>query len=223
MLREEGQFSAPQSEIRVFMNAGVGDDEVGRSLRQGLSSQGINTEGVLAIKGEETGACTVVVDVDTRESQMIAYDGPRIIYKPGDVDHLESLTGSIAAKPDLLMMTLEIPREVIEHLLETAARAGVDTVLNPSPKTYLVAEAYTNVTHLILNESETAAICDCTLEDLESSEIQRSSAVKLLGRGVQNVVLTLGQRGAFYAAKNGQHGHVSAERDIDVRDTTGAG
>ena len=212
-----------QSDIRVFMNAAVGDDDNGKTLRQNLQSNGVDTKGVVTIEGEATGACTVMVDIRTKASRMIAYDGPRLKYKPRDPSRIDSLTGGTGEKPDLLIVGLEVPREVIEPLLLTAAKADVDTILNPSPVTYIETETYAHVTHLILNEVETADLSGCSIEDLKSVEVQKSSAEKFIRKGVKNVVLTLGENGAYYATHNGESGYVIAEKGINVKDTTGAG
>lgn len=48
------------------------------------------------------------------------------------------------------------------------------------------------------------------------------TALKILAKGIENLVITLGARGAYYLSKNEQKGFVPALK-VDVVDTTAAG
>lgn len=44
-----------------------------------------------------------------------------------------------------------------------------------------------------------------------------------MSRGVKNVVITLGDKGAYFATDNGMDGYVDAAKAVNPKDTTGAG
>ena len=46
---------------------------------------------------------------------------------------------------------------------------------------------------------------------------------EFLKRGIPNVVVTLGAKGAYYSTEIGKGGYVEAEKDVKIKDTTGAG
>jgi ribokinase len=81
---------------------------------------------------------------------------------------------------------------------------------------------YEAVTHLILNETEAAILTGRKLEDVETDRFDWSLVTgEFLRKGVKNVVVTLGAKGAFYASNAG-HGFERA-RKVKVVDTTAAG
>lgn len=41
--------------------------------------------------------------------------------------------------------------------------------------------------------------------------------------GVKNVVITLAEKGVYFATHDGKEGKIDAVQDVDVKDTTGAG
>ncbi|KAF6810478.1 hypothetical protein CSOJ01_06290 [Colletotrichum sojae] len=100
-------------------------------------------------------------------------------------------------------------------MIATAGTGGVEFCLNAAPATPIAEHLYRHVTHLLVNESEAAIMSD-------GKEVREgtwsSIAQGFLRRGVKNVVITLGAKGAFYANAK-ESGHCSAF-DIKVLDTT---
>jgi ribokinase len=213
----------PQSDIRVFLNAAVGEDEEGEALRRAFEADGLDCDGVLVTKGN-TGRVRVTVNVETKVSRGTVMAGPRAKYVPRDPSRVETLTGRTGEKPDLLIVGLEVPPAVIEPLLQVAAEAGVDTILNPSPVRPLESTTYAHVTHLVLNEVEAAKMSGLSAEELKSDEKkQHTGARRFIDLGVKIVVLTLGEKGVYYLTARGESGHVPAVEGVVAVDTTGAG
>ncbi|KKA22723.1 hypothetical protein T310_3266 [Rasamsonia emersonii CBS 393.64] len=208
-------------EIRVFMNGAVGDDDFGVELRTKLEENGIDVSGVRTLAGEKSGTCAVIVDVDSGESRNIAYQGANLRWTPREPDSVECLAGG--AKPDLVVTHLGVRREPVEQVLETASKNGVDTILNPSPAVYLVSSTYQNVTHLLMNETESAMLSGRPIKVFDNPDVWKAAAQHFISLGVKNVVITLAAKGAYYATYTGDTGLVDAEKSVKVVDTTGAG
>ena len=83
-------------------------------------------------------------------------------------------------------------------------------------------EFYSMISHLVMNETEAVLLSRWTPDDIEDHNRWTSIADHFLGLGVKNVVITLGQKGAFYSNENGS-GYVEAEKNCTVVDTSGAG
>jgi ribokinase len=99
----------------------------------------------------------------------------------------------------------------------------VNVLLNPAPAVKLPEEAYGAITHLILNETEAAILSGRSVEEVEVEGFRWDSlAAEFLKKGVRNVVVTLGAKGAYYATE-GHEGYVAAEKVEKVVDTTAAG
>jgi ribokinase len=208
-------------DIRVFMNGTVGDDDFGVVLRTKLEEQGIDVSGVRTFEGEKSGTCAVIVDIFSGEARNLGYQGANLKWTPRDPDSVQCLAGG--AKPDLVISHLGVPREQVERVLETASKNGVDTILNPSPAAYLISSTYQNVTHLLMNETESAMLSGRPIEEFDNLDVWKETAQQLIDLGVKNVVITLGAKGAYYATHKGETGLVDAEKNIKVMDTTGAG
>lgn len=115
---------------------------------------------------------------------------------------------------------MEIAKDVVEMMIETAGRARIEFCLNAAPAVPIAERLYGHLTHLLVNESE-AAIMSGRQRDEVNGDTWPTIASEFLKRGVQNVVITLGAQGAFYANATAS-GHCLAF-DVPVMDTTGAG
>jgi ribokinase len=207
-------------EVRVFMNGMVGRDDFGEQLKARLVKNGVDICGILMAEGEPSGTCVVMVERGTGKSRNLAYQGANLKWKPRDDNSVACLAGGEI--PDIIIAHLGIPKQVVEKLLSTAGKQGVDTLLNPSPASYLVGSAFKNITHLVMNESEAAELTDHDIEELNNRVAWEKAAKHFIGLGVKNVVITLGAGGAYYVTKGGQEGMVDAVQNVMVKDTTGA-
>ncbi|KAL9044154.1 MAG: hypothetical protein Q9214_002685 [Letrouitia sp. 1 TL-2023] len=134
---------------------------------------------------------------------------------------MESLAAG--SKPDLVVAHLGIPREQVEKVLQTATKAGVDTIFNPSPATAAVFATCKNVTHLVLNEHEAAHLLGREYRELCIPAAWKTAAEEFIEPGIKNVVITLAEKGTYYATHDGKSDKVDAVQDVDVKNTTGAG
>ena len=64
------------------------------------------------------------------------------------------------SKPDLLILQMELRKETVVQVLQTASENGVTTLLNPAPAQALELEIYKMVSHLVVNETEAAMLAD---------------------------------------------------------------
>jgi len=99
---------------------------------------------------------------------------------------------------DLVIMQLELLMETTEYVARLAHDAGVPLMLNPAPAAPLSDELLSCVTFFTPNETE-AAILSGVKTDAEgrlSGKALEDAAAVLLSKGVKNVIITLGDRGA---------------------------
>ncbi|TKA72635.1 hypothetical protein B0A55_05980 [Friedmanniomyces simplex] len=210
-----------QEDVRVYLNTAVGNDHFGKELMRSLQQNGVDTSGIETLEGSQTGTCSVFVERFSRNGRDIGFPGANTDWQPGYKDSVECLAGG--NKPDLIVVHLENDRKVVESILATANRHGVDTILNPSPVYALLEPTYKTVTHLLLNEVEVEDLADVPKE-LATEEAMLKACEHFMERGVKHVVITLGERGAYYATA-GAHGLVEAVDvdEEDMKDSTGAG
>ncbi|KAL3955667.1 hypothetical protein ACCO45_011230 [Purpureocillium lilacinum] len=127
-----------------------------------------------------------------------------------------------APLPDLLIMQLEIPLDTVLQALAAARDATVPVLLNPAPAQPLPDDAYRGLAHLVVNETEAAILSGCKESDLDDLPGMERIGAIFIGRGVQNVIITLGGRGVYYVTKSGKSALVQALK-ANVVDTTAAG
>lgn len=211
---------AVEDDLRVRMVGAVGADEFGPSLRDNLTNCGVNVDGVRVIKGQSTAIANILLEVGSGANRIMQYPGAAYALEPEDFKTLESLGGGVA--PDLVISQLELRRDVIEQAIETANREGVEILLNPSPAHYLMPYIYRMITHLIMNETEAVMLSECEPDDIKNQTGWTKVVEYFHNLGVKNVVVTLGEKGAYYSNESGS-GYVEAEKNCNVYDTSGAG
>ncbi len=204
--------------IEVKMIGAVGDDQYGGKFIVELNKNGVDTSGIVTVPDTRSSVCFVMVDNSTRENRCLFTLGATATWKKEHFSNAEQLGGG--ARPDLVVAQMEITKDVVEAMIETAGTAGIDFCLNAAPATPIGERFYKHLTHLLVNESEAAI-----MSGRDRGEVNEDSwptiAREFLNRGVKNVVITLGAKGAFYANADGS-AHCPAY-EVDVKDTTGAG
>ncbi|KAK0621603.1 ribokinase-like protein [Bombardia bombarda] len=195
--------SSPEEEenetAHISMLGAVGADTYGALLRTNLSAHGVDVSGVSVRDGLKTGMALIVVDQPSGQNRIILSPEANHALLPDEADALLGLKGE--EKADLLIMQLEIPLPTVLRALEAAREAGVAVLLNPAPAQTLPRSAYDGLAHLVGRGG-------------------------FLGKGVRNVIVTLGGRGVFYMSGDGggvvKKELVEAEK-ARVVDTTAAG
>ncbi|KAI1327134.1 Ribokinase-like protein [Xylariaceae sp. FL0255] len=209
--QEPGEESA-----HIRMLGAVGSDAYGSSLTANLQAHGVDVSGVGVSKDHTTGVAVIVVEKNGQN---------RIIFSAQANDSLRAseVTSLPSPFPDLLIMQLEITLPTVLAAMRAARTANVPVLLNPAPAQTLPPEAYQGLAHLVVNESEAATLAGVKGADLDTHSGLESVGAIFLGRGVKNLIITLGGRGVFYFADGGAtKGLVPAEK-ANVVDTTAAG
>ncbi|KAI6913318.1 hypothetical protein KC318_g4502 [Hortaea werneckii] len=208
----------PPVPVNVRMIGAVGDDNYGQRFKSELIENGVDCSGLVTVQDTRSGICFVIVETFTRENRCLFTLGATESWTKEHFQTIEQLGGG--TRPDLCVAQMEIDKEVVEQMIETAGKANVDFVLNAAPANPITECVYRYVTHLLVNESE-AAIMSGRDPDEVSKDSWDTICQEFLDRGVQNVVITLGNKGAYYANQH-QRGHAKAY-EVEVLDTTGAG
>ncbi|KAK4087504.1 hypothetical protein Purlil1_8094 [Purpureocillium lilacinum] len=200
----------------VAMLGAVGSDAYGPVLTSSLASYGVDVAGVRAPPGAKTGIAIIVVDEPSGQNRIILSPEANHSLRPEDFASLP------APLPDLLIMQLEIPLDTVLQALAAARDATVPVLLNPAPAQPLPDDAYRGLAHLVVNETEAAILSGCKESDLDDLPGMERIGAIFIGRGVQNVIITLGGRGVYYVTKSGKSALVQALK-ANVVDTTAAG
>ncbi len=194
----------------------IGKDTFGEMAMKLYADEGINSKYVWEIPDMSTGAASIVVNEETGDNAIIVVPGAADAMVPDDLDAAEAGIADCA----FFMASLEVPIPVMQHGLEVAKRNGVPTILNPAPAAILPDEVYGLSDYFTPNETEAAILAGIPVVTIEDAE---EAAKIFLHRGIDTVVITLGEKGA-YVRNSVINQHVPAfDMGGKVLETTGAG
>ena len=198
---------------QVTFLARVGADMFGRQAVEGFRRDGIDVRYVLEDEQAPSGVALIFVAANGENSIGVA-SGANLCLSPADVQQAASAIQDASA----LVMQLETPLETVRAAARIAATKRVPVILNPAPAQPLDDALLALVTVLTPNESEAELLTGVPVADVAAAA---RAAEVLRSRGVAQVIITLGARGAWVASAAFQ-GLVPAF-PVQPVDTTAAG
>ncbi len=201
---------------RAIMLGAVGDDLFGRTLRQGLRAEGVETRHLLTLPRTASGVATILVD-DEAQNAISLSPGANGCLTPRHLQQLES----VIARADALLLQLEIPIATAAAALRLAQKHEVPTVLDcaPVPPGGL-PEDFPTVDILTPNQTEATLLSGCPCANCEDALAVAETLVRKYDPGV--VVIKMAEQGAVAHAGSPESLHVPAF-PVKAVDTTAAG
>jgi ribokinase len=197
----------------VTLVARVGQDMFGDNAIAGLIADGINVDYVVRDRTSPSGVALIFVGQNGENSIAVA-SGANARLTPADVRKAKSLF----RKASVLLLQLETPLDTVQAAAELAAATGVRVILNPAPAQTLPDKLLRRIYLLTPNESEAELLTGIAVDNLDSAA---KAAAALLARGAQNVIITMGARGALVAGVD--LGQLIPAFKVKPVDTTAAG
>ena len=191
----------------------TGSDIFGHQSQQLFEEEGINTSYIFSDSEHPSGVALITVD-EKAENCIVVASGANANLMPSDLARAEEAI----EQADLVLMQLEIPMETVCYVADLAWEKGKKVILNPAPAHPLSAELLRRLYLITPNETEAEMISGMKITD-ESSACE--AARVLSGMGVQNVIITLGSKGALIYC-DGKSEIVPAWK-VEAVDTTAAG
>ena len=194
----------------------IGQDDFGEMALKMYADEGIDSSYVWRIPEKATGAAAILVDDATGDNAIIVVPGAADALRPEDMDAAEQgIVESIA-----FLASLEVPIPTMQRGLEIAKQNGVTTILNPAPAAELPDAVYQLSDYFTPNETEAAMLTGMPVATEEQAEV---AAIRLLQRGVQTVIITLGEKGAYVCNSEVRQSIPSFDMGDRGVETTGAG
>ncbi len=197
----------------VTFVASVGDDLFGKNAVEGYAREKMNTDFISVKAGVPSGVASIFVDANA-ENVIVVAPGANSELGKAEIDAAES---EIAAA-DFVLMQLEIPMDTVEYVAEKAFEAGTRLVLNPAPAAKLSDGLLSKLWLITPNRTEAQLITGLQVNNEEEAA---AAAEALRAKGVRNVVITLGSKGAYVLSENFK-GLIPAN-PVKAVDTTAAG
>ena len=206
--------AAARSGCAVSFVGAVGDDAPGKEMLALLKKENINLDGVKEVADESTGQAFITVD-DSGQNSITIYSGANYAFDQGDIEQ----NSYLIAASDFVVAQFETPIEATIQGFKIAQQNSAKTILNPAPAITEIPAELLQVTDIIIpNETEAATITGVEVVDEKSA---KKAADKLHELGVSAVIITIGDKGAFYDFQDKQ-GLIPAFK-VKAVDTTAAG
>jgi ribokinase len=208
--------AAARLDADVSLITKIGRDAFGEMAKRFYTEQGMSLSHIYEDPEETSATATIIIDENTRENSIIVVQGACAHLTIEEVETAKSDIGGA----DIFLTQLELPMAPTVRGIELAHAAGVPIILNPAPALPVPPDLLAKVDYLTPNETEAVTLVG--KESLDQFRDVEQLADELLAFGVRNVVITLGEKGAFVKG-SGVTQHVPGFRMDKVVETTGAG
>jgi ribokinase len=180
---------------------------------QQFQREKINTTFITTDKDHPSGVALINVDAKGENSIAVA-PGANAQLSVVKVEHaLKSMSAH-----GILLLQLEIPLDTVEYTVEQGYKNNLKVILNPAPANSLSEDVFKHIFVITPNESEAELLTGIRVTNLESAE---EAAKVLHKKGVRNVVITLGAKGAYLS--DGLTKQIIPAPPVTATDTTAAG
>lgn len=206
-------IAAARSGADVAMVARLGGDDYGRTFRDVLVREGIDTRFIVEDGALGTGVAVIFLD-ERGNNRIVFVPRANEAVTAADVEAAEEAIASA----DVLLMQLEVPFEALQAAASIARSHGRRVVLNPAPAQSPPDSLLSLIDIIIPNQTETEVLMGLSSQD-DHGLIRAARA--LLSKGPKAAVLTLGARGALLVTA--ELAEFIPSHSVEVVDTTGAG
>jgi len=199
---------------KVSLVGQVGDDTFGQTLINGLTTAGVNTDGITVNPHTYSGIASIVVDRHGANTISCA-GGANNLVREAEIKQFKKLL----PKAKIVLLELGIPIGTVLGAAREAKANNCTLILDPAPAiNNLPEELFSLVDIITPNEVEASQLVGFTVDGVTTA---RQAASSLHQMGVKNVIVTLGSQGSLYS--NGKESYWIKPIDVPVVDTVAAG
>lgn len=196
----------------TFVNC-VGEDAYTPQMLRNFLNDGIDTRFVFQEKNVPSGHALIMIGNEGENIISVA-PGANNLLLPGKIEKASRIFDDAA----LIVMQFEIPEETIKYVIDLANKKNIPVMWNVAPARAFDFSYIPKVNILVLNEVEAGFLAEIPVENETDAE---KAAQRLVSRGVEKVIITLGSQGAFVLTQN-EKVSVPAFK-VEAVDTTAAG
>ncbi|MCD6571597.1 MAG: ribokinase [Deltaproteobacteria bacterium] len=199
----------------VTMITKIGNDFFGHEVAlKSFENEGMDTSFVFKDEDRSTGTALIMVDENTSENKIVVTLGACDNITE---DEIEKARKSIE-NSTVFLTQLETNMESVEKAVDIAHQKRVNIILNPAPAREVSGEILKKVNILTPNEVEASILSGVQINTVEDA---KKAAYVLMDKGVGNMIITLGSKGALVVTASTEK--FIESRKVHVVDTTGAG
>ena len=191
----------------------IGNDLFGSQTVGVLKKEGIDTRNIVKDEVLPSGIALITVN-SAGENNIVVAPGSNGNIVAEDIPSNLFSSGKFA----ILLLQLEIPVMTVEYAALTAAENGIKVILNPAPAQKLHDYLLRHIWLITPDENEAGILTGVKITNETSAE---KAATEFLRKGVKNVIITLGEKGAY--VKSDDFTGILPGIKVEAVDTTAAG
>ena len=208
--------AAAKAGAKTYFISKIGDDQFGSMAKKIYDESGVDYTNVIISKDHATGAAGILIDEKSGANSINVVPGAAGALTIHDIDK----ASECIKNSSIFLTQLEAPKEVVFHSIKKANQHSVKTILNPAPAASIYKEIFSMIDYFTPNETEANFYVNHPIETLDDA---KQAAKKILELGVKNVIITLGEKGAYFENKEENYTAPIANLNNSIVDTTGAG
>ena len=194
----------------------IGNDDYGKMALNTYRETNVGIKNVFESNDQSTGVAAILLDKDTGNNAISVVPGAAGALTIADIDNAKDTI----INSSIFLTQLEAPMDVVCYALKMAKENNVTTILNPAPAAKLDKEIFPLIDYFTPNETEASFYIDGEINTVEDA---KKYATQILDLGIKNALITLGEKGVYFANKDTNHFEPSLDLQNKVVDTSGAG
>ncbi|MCK3654629.1 ribokinase [Pasteurellaceae bacterium Macca] len=198
----------------VMMVSKVGEDIFAENTVKNFQHYGVDTQFVEQVAGVSSGVAPIFVD-SSSQNRILIIKGANQYLKPADIDRASEALKTCK----LIILQLEIPLESVYYAIDFANQHHIPVILNPAPASTELDISYAcRCDFFMPNETELEILTGQPVQTMEQIQV---AAKMLLDKGLKNLIVTLGEKGAVWLRED-KVTHIEPYK-VNAIDTSGAG
>ncbi|MHA1232487.1 MAG: ribokinase [Candidatus Helarchaeota archaeon] len=207
--------AAARAGVDVTFIAKIGDDAFGKNNIELYKKDNINTNHIIIDKNNYSGIALIMID-EYGENLIAVASNSNYNFTPKEIEEKKN----VIKDADIVLLQNEIPDTTNIRAISISNDLNIPCILNPAPgpKKPLQNDVLKKIKFLTPNKNE--------LELVSGKKIGSENDLKIIGqelisKGVENVIITLGTKGALYI--NSNDSIIIPAYKVKAIDTVGAG
>lgn len=208
----------------VTMVGKLGRDANGEEMIRVCREAGIDVSHVLYDEKTASGCAVIILQEkpgEATQNRILVIPGTNMKIMPEEVAFLKEEIGSY----DMVILQNEIPMDVNLAVAKYAHDAEVPVMLNSAPSAPLPEALYGYLSYISPNETEIEDMTGVHIahvgKDVDRTDARKAAEI-VRGKGVKNVLITLGSAGALLINEEGEF-YSPCASNVKVADPTAAG
>lgn len=198
----------------VTMVTKLGKDAFGKVATDTMDSLHMPKDYLLFSDTDDTGIALILVDERDAQNEIIIVPCALNTITQKEVKGVETLLSDA----EYVLLQLEVNQSANETIVRLAKKHHCKAIVNTAPYSPVTDKFLSDIYMVTPNEVEAREITGVEVKDIESCD---KAAKYFKDKGVEIVVITLGEMGAYVCAK--EKSAIIPPYKVNAIDTTGAG